>query len=283
MKILFLLLVFTSAAAVAGLVAAYYHRRRVVSGLKAPAGRARVFGLIEGFSHAFLALCKFNERFSGSARYKKILFNARKLNSDITAGRFIFYEQASGAAAFILCGLLFGGVLPAAAAGIAAFFIPAAVLASKAAKKEEEILSQMPDAVDLIACLIEGGLSIQAALGRYARNNSNAFSAELSAVVKKSAFGMTFENAMLSMDEKFKVREISGFVNAFIQADRMGSNVRDIIKDQAEELRKKRFQELKKRAFQAPVKLLIPLMLFIFPVIFIVLFGPLFIRLSGGF
>ena len=80
-----------------------------------------------------------------------------------------------------------------------------------------------------------------------------------------------------------ELKEISNFTNVFIQAEKMGGNIKKILKGQAEDLRNKRFQELKRKAYQAPVKLLIPLIIFIFPVIFIVLFGPIVLKLMSGF
>jgi tight adherence protein C len=95
--------------------------------------------------------------------------------------------------------------------------------------------------------------------------------------------GQSSEDAMRDLDRKLEMKEVTSFVNAFLQAEKMGGNVKKIIKDQAEEVRKRRFQHLKKLAHEAPVKLLIPLMIFIFPVIFIVLFGPIIIKLMQGF
>ena len=101
-------------------------------------------------------------------------------------------------------------------------------------------------------------------------------------VIKNTQLGKSFGDSMREMDEKLSVKELSGFINAFLQADKLGGNVKEIIKGQAAEIRQKRFQYLKKKAHEAPVKLLIPLMLFIFPVIFIVLFAPIVIKLIQG-
>jgi tight adherence protein C len=87
---------------------------------------------------------------------------------------------------------------------------------------------------------------------------------------------------MRKFEEKISLPELTGFIDAVIQADKMGGSIKEIIKAQAAEIRQKRFQYLKKKAHEAPVKLLIPLMLFIFPVIFIILFAPIVIKLIQG-
>lgn len=156
------------------------------------------------------------------------------------------------------------------------------ILKEKVKQKNENILKEMPDAIDIISANIEGGISLTNALKRYVERNQNVFSEELKIVLNKINFGKSFSEALKEMDEKLNLSEITGLVNAFIQADKYGGNVKDIIKAQGDEIRAKRFQYLKKKAHEAPVKLLIPLMIFIFPVIFIVLFGPVVIKLMTG-
>jgi tight adherence protein C len=163
------------------------------------------------------------------------------------------------------------------------YFVPWLVLKAKVREKEAAILSELPDALDIIAANIEGGLSLNMAVSRYVLRNRNVFSDELLFVIKKMQLGRASEEAFREMDKKLDMKETTSFVNAFLQAEKTGGNVKKIIKEQAEEMRKRRFQYLKKLAHEAPVKLLIPLMIFIFPVIFIVLFGPIIIKLMQGF
>lgn len=285
MAIIIAVLVFAGAAAAAAFCARVYFRekeKRALRGDLAPGPGADVrayFGVINR------AVIKFNSRFAPAAMYKKTAFKLKKINAEgaVSVERFIYFQELCALCAFALIFAAAGDVLTALCAAGASFFLPVIVLNSKARKKEEELLAEMPDAVDLIASSIEGGLSLQFALARYTGRNRNCFSGELEAAVKKTRLGLSFEQALRELDAKFELPELSGFVNAFTQADKMGGNVKEIIKAQAEEIRNKRFQELKRRAYKAPVKLLIPLLLFIFPVIFIVLFGPVFIKLSGGF
>ena len=217
-------------------------------------------------------------------RYERAAFNITKLglNEKLSAGSLLFIEQSAAVVSFALLFALSEDFLLAAAMGIAAFFIPSAVLKAKAAEKDAEIMRELPDALDMIAASIEAGLSLNRSIVRYAEKNRNALSDELAEASKKMQFGKSFEEAMTGIDGKLDIPEVSGFINAFVQADKIGGNVREIIREQAEEARKKRFQFLKKKAYEAPVKLLIPLLIFIFPVIFIVLFGPIVIKLLQG-
>ncbi len=194
---------------------------------------------------------------------------------------FVLKEEACAICGAVV-GIIFFPGIAAAAFGTAAFFIPELLLKSKAARKKEEMLREMPDAYDIIAAGIEGGLSAQMALARYASGAKGAFGAELLQAVKQIQLGAGFESALKKMYEKNRVAELGGFISGFIQAEKAGGNIKETIRSQASEIRQKRFMALKKKAHEAPVKLLIPLILFIFPVIFIILFGPVMIKLMNG-
>ena len=86
--------------------------------------------------------------------------------------------------------------------------------------------------------------------------------------------GMSRKEAYNSMAERCKVKEITSFLNALIQAEQMGISIKSVLTSQSETLREERRQAAEEKALKAPVKMLVPLVIFIFPVIFIVLLGP---------
>lgn len=284
MKILFALLILASAAAFAGALALIIYRQnamRALQGHKTAEYYNKIRDVL-GYLKAYIV--KINLRLVKNNRYRNITGMLVKINYEdkISPEYFLFIEEAAVAAGFCVGMVFSGGILAALAAAGAAFFVPELILRSKVRKKLDEILKEMPDAFDIIGANIEGGLSLNMAIARYSSRVKCPFASELMTVIKKIQLGKSFGQAMRELDEKLSIKELSGFVNAFIQADIMGGNVREIIKNQATEIRQKRFQYLKKKAHEAPVKLLLPLMLFIFPVIFIVLFAPIVIKLMQG-
>jgi len=286
MGMLFAVMIFVSAAFFAGawgVISLKQHRINMISGAL---GESKKRGAELFFYNIKAYILKANSRFAGAGRYTGIKDKLSKLNMDVkySAGEFIFLEQT--------CALAFFAVLYAAsmdmfislAGGFAGFFAPSFMLNAKLKKHRESILRELPDAIDIIGANIEGGLSLQKALERYARGNSGVFAEKLFIVVNETGLGKSFGEAMEKLDRDTDIPEVSSFAAAFIQAEKMGGNVKQIIKAQAEDIRNKRFLYLKKKAHEAPVKLLFPLIIFIFPVIFMLLFAPIIIRLlSGGF
>lgn len=225
-----------------------------------------------------------NSNFTENKFYNKInqLLKIINFENKIDKQEFLFIQQISLVVFFVLSLLLFNDFTLSMVLCVLGFYLPFLILKARVNKKQQEIVKELPDAIDVIAANIEGGLSINQAIYKYANTNKNLFAEELQLVLKKIKLGKSFEEVMRELDEKFTIKEISSFVNSFIQAEKTGGNIKKIIKDHAEEIRKKRFQFLKKKAYEAPVKLLIPLILFIFPVIFIVIFGPIIIKMLNG-
>jgi Flp pilus assembly protein TadB len=285
MEIIAVILALTAAASLAGSIAIVVYRQKALRDLKGGKTLSVTHKALEALMLVKKNIIKANSGLTDNKRYEKIYFNLVKINADdrMDKGSFLFAEQAAAVSLLILGLIAFGDVFISMGLGAAGFFIPWLVLQSKVRKKEDAILRELPDALDIIAANIEGGLSLNQAVSRYAARNRNAFSDELMTVIKKMQMGQSSEEALRGLDNKLAMKDVSSFINAFLQAEKMGGNVKKIIKGQAEEVRKRRFQHLKKLAHEAPVKLLIPLMIFIFPVIFIVLFGPIIIKVMQGF
>lgn len=285
MKTVFALLLFISIASFAGAVALISYRQKTIRALAGYNTIEMRKKIREVFVYLRTYIIKINQNLVKNNRYENIVKLLKKINQEdkITPEYFLFLEQLTvivlGLLTFVICGdwLISMGV------AIFAFFLPKLVLREKIRNKQNTILIEMPDAFDIIGANIEGGLSVNQAMSRYCSRIKGVFSAELTIVIRKTQLGKSFSAALFELNEKLSIKELSGFVNAFIQADKSGGNIREIIKNQAIEIRQKRFQYLKKKAHEAPVKLLLPLMLFIFPVIFIVLFVPIVIKLMQGF
>jgi tight adherence protein C len=195
----------------------------------------------------------------------------------ITIERVLAYK---GIAAIV--GALFGLLLPTAlpavvgAAGVGALasFVPDVVLDGRARRRQDEIARGLPDALDLLALTVEAGLGLEQALAIVAEHLHGPLADELTRVLREVELGVSRRDALSALRERTSVPELSGFVVAIIQADEMGASIADVLRVQAAHVRMKRRQRARERAAKTPVKILVPLVLGIFPAIFVVTVGP---------
>jgi len=284
MKILFSIFSFIVASTGFAAIGIMLYRQSAIKKLKGEKTQSVFYKIKDFFSYIKKHIKLINFNFTENRFYNNInqLLKIINFENKIDKQEFLFIQQIFLVVFFVLSLLLFNEFTLSLILCVFGFYLPFLILKAKVNKKQQEIVKELPDAIDVIAANIEGGLSINQAIYKYANTNKNLFAEELQLVLKKIKLGKSFEEVMHELDEKFTIKEITSFVNSFIQAEKTGGNIKKIIKDQAEEIRKKRFQYLKKKAYEAPVKLLIPLILFIFPVIFIVIFGPIIIKMLNG-
>jgi len=292
MAIILTIIIFISTASCAYAIAIIMHRQKTLKAIQ-----GQFYASYYSKAKDFMLYLKdnilaANKKLAIGKRYRNISFDIQKLNLEnkLTTENFLLLQRISAIAMFIIGLLLCDSVVLGIVAGIFGFFIPQLLLKNKVSEKQELILKELPDAIDIITASIEGGLSLSQAISRYAeegdktgQKTKNEFAKEMAVTIKKIQLGKSFEEALTELSARWKMKEMDSFSNIFIQAEKMGGNIKEILRAQAEEMRNKRFQALKKKAYEAPVKLLIPLLLFIFPVVFIVLFGPIVIKLMQGF
>ncbi len=169
---------------------------------------------------------------------------------------------------------------------IAFILLPFGWLIEKARIKDGALLRELPHALDILAACTRAGLSFDAALSQLMENlGEGGLRLELEKLTLDLRMGEGRAKALRSLAERVRLPAIKSFTMAIIQGEKMGTAIGDLLDGQAENVRQREFQRLEKLAQQAPVKLLFPLVFFIFPVIFIVLFVPLamqLISLIGG-
>lgn len=171
--------------------------------------------------------------------------------------------------------LLFGLIL-----GI---LIPRYYLQSKIKGRQNEIRAQMPDVMDLLSVSVEAGLSFDAALLRVGGHAKGALIDELLVVYREIQMGKPRKDALKSLSERSSVEEIKTFSGAMIQAEQLGISIKNVLRVQAQQLRLKRRQIAEEKGMKAPVKMMLPLVAFIFPVIFIILLGPSAVKIFNVF
>lgn len=167
--------------------------------------------------------------------------------------------------------------------GAAGLFLPQMWLRQRAAQRRAQIIKSLPNSFDLITTCVEAGLGLDAALARVAEKVEGPFADELSRTLREIALGKMRRDALRELGERTGVPDLIMFVNAVIQAEQMGSSVGSVLRVQAEQLRVRRRQRAEEQAYKAPVKMIFPLVLCIFPSLFIVILGPAAITILKDF
>lgn len=156
-------------------------------------------------------------------------------------------------------------------------------LKSKVKKRKEAIVRDLPDVMDLLVVSVEAGLGLDAAIVRQYTKNKSPVLAELNGAIREVQMGVPRKTALREMADRCDVKQLSAFVTALLQAEQLGVSVKSVLTAQAERLRTERKQRIQAKAMKAPVKIMLPTVAFIFPVIFIILLGPAAVSLISTF
>lgn len=146
-----------------------------------------------------------------------------------------------------------------------------------------KILRDLPYTLDLITVSVEAGLSFDGAMARVVSNISGEICDEFAKSLKEIRMGIERKVALKKMSDRCDVKELSMFVTAIIQADELGVSLSTVLKIQSANLRELRKQAAREKAMKAPIKMMFPLVLFIFPTIFIIILGPAVINIIKVF
>ena len=168
------------------------------------------------------------------------------------------------------------------------FFFPQLWLQSRIDARQKEIRKAMPDALDLLTICVEAGLGFEAAMSKVSEKWQNELSLALLRAIREIQLGKPRRDALRDMADRIGIPEMTSFVAAVIQSEILGVSLAKVLRIQSDQMRVKRRQHAEEEAHQAPIKMIIPLALLIFPSIFIILLGPAGIQISrtlgaGGF
>lgn len=162
-------------------------------------------------------------------------------------------------------------------------FLLTILLKRNVTSRQIEIMNNIPDALDLITVSVEAGLSFDGAMDRVIRQMPSALSTELAIALKEMRMGKTRREGLRALSERCDVDDLTTLVGALIQADELGVSIGKVLRIQSKQMREKRRQRAREKAMKAPIKLLFPLMFFIFPTIFVILLGPAIIQMIKVF
>ncbi len=165
------------------------------------------------------------------------------------------------------------------------FFLPDLLVYNAGIKRQEAIQLELPNVLDQLLISVEAGLGFESAMARVASNSPGPMAQEMSRALQEMQLGRSRAETYMALAERSSVADLKSFVRAVIQADRYGIGIVRVLKVQASQMRVKRRQRAEEKAMKLPVKVLFPLLLCIFPVLFIVILGPAVINIlqSGLF
>ena len=170
-------------------------------------------------------------------------------------------------------------ILTAMILGVVGYYLPNVYLKSLASKRKTEIDKNLPDVLDLLTVSVEAGLGFDSALAKVTSKTKGPLAHEFIKVLAEIKMGKPRREALKDLTFRCKSDNLANFIGSLIQADQLGVSIGNVLRLQSEQIRQAKRQRTEEQAMKAPVKMLIPLVLFIFPTLFIVLLGPALIEI----
>jgi len=207
-----------------------------------------------------------------SGRFNPASFLALKAGLGLTG---LLWAVIIGAATKPSNGLLLAPVL----AGVG-FIGPETLLTSKIRARREQIRSELPDALDLLAVSVEAGLGLDGAIAKLTEHMQGALVDEFALTLSEMRIGEARHDALRKLAERVPAPELGAFVRSVVQADQLGISLGRILRVQAADSRLRRQAAAEEKAMKAPIKMLFPTAIFIFPSMFVVILGPALLTLT---
>lgn len=233
---------------------------------------------------AFRALGRLGHRLSPTGAYERIeqdlvyAGNPRGWDPErVLAFKIVTPFVAGGLMLALTVSQDLSGLLVVTATGLfaaAGWYAPEWIIRSRAGERQHKIQLDLPDSLDLMSITVQAGLAFDAALTRVARNIHGPLGEEFYRVVQEIQLGKGRSEALRGLADRTEVADLRGFVAAMVQADSFGIPISRVLHVQSREIRIRRRQRAEERAQKLPVKIVFPVVLTIFPSIFVVLLGP---------
>ncbi len=157
---------------------------------------------------------------------------------------------------------------------VGGFWLPQIMLTSRVTRRQKEVRKAMPDALDLLTICVEAGLGFDAAMSKVSEKWENELSLAFARAIREIQLGKVRRDALRDMSDRLGIAEMTSFVAAIIQSEQLGVSMAKILRIQSDQMRVKRRQRAEEEAHKAPVKMIIPMALLIFPTIMIIILTP---------
>lgn len=162
-------------------------------------------------------------------------------------------------------------------------YLPHAFLKMKIKSRNHKAVVELSDFIDLLAVSMEAGLGFDQALSKVVSKKHGVLADEFQRCLEELRLGKTRRESLAGVRERLQVDDIQMLIGNIIQAEQLGIGMVQILRIQSEEVRIRRKQRAEEKAMKAPIKMLFPLVIFIFPCIFIILLGPVLLQLMETF
>jgi tight adherence protein C len=183
----------------------------------------------------------------------------------------------------LLFGFSFYSLLAAAGVGVFGFYLPDLLLYNAGVRRQDKLRKGLADALDMLTVCVEAGLGFDAAILQVARSVDGPIAGEFARLLSEIQIGKSRADAFSDLAERSSVPELKTFVSALVQADRLGLPIAVVLREQTKEMRIARRQRAEEKAQKVTVKILFPLLLCIFPALFVVIIGPGVIQIARAF
>ena len=157
---------------------------------------------------------------------------------------------------------------------ILGFYLPELLLRSRIQRRQTAITKAMPDSLDLLTICVEAGLGLDGAMAKVYEKWDNELSRAFGRVLREIQLGKVRREALKDMADRIGIPEMTSFVAAIIQSEQLGVSMARVLRIQSDQMRIKRRQAAEEQAQKAPIKMLFPMGVLIFPSILIILLGP---------
>lgn len=246
------------------------------------------------FVPMYKALARFGARFTPENQIESIRHQLELAGKSQSMDPATFFGQrvaltlAMGGGAFVLFFLVTDwgptkSVLGVLGGILLGYYLPILQLKSQINRRKDTITKALPDALDLLTICVEAGLGFEQAMGKVYEKWDNELAFAFGRVLQEIQLGKRRSEALRDMSRRMEVPDVTSFVAALVQAEQLGVSIVKILRIQSDQMRVKRRQRAQEKAQQAPVKMIIPMVLLIFPSIWIVLLGPsVIILLESG-
>ncbi|OLN33635.1 Type II/IV secretion system protein TadC, associated with Flp pilus assembly [Desulfosporosinus metallidurans] len=189
---------------------------------------------------------------------------------------------------FALFSLMRAEMLTRSEMGIIGFLVgymfPNSWLKAKVKQRQKEIIKTLPDVLDLLTVSVEAGLGFDAALLKVVEKQKGVLAEEFLRVLQEIKMGRPRRETLRDLASRNKPAEdLSNVVASLVQADQLGISIGGVLRNQAKQIRQKQRQRAEEKAQKAPVKMMIPLVFFVFPSIFIIVIGPAILQIVEMF
>ena len=261
-----------------------YGRVSTATGKELPRFRERA--LTPFVAKAAALMLRVNPKTTTASVSNKLMAAGMRNTSPTT---FLGIKGLLGAGGLVF-GLIVGGAAAPKFALLAALFLaligfmgPTYVLNSRIRKRQTKVAADLPDALDLLSVSVEAGLGFDGAVQKLTEHMEGPLIEEFDFALGEMRIGEGRQEALKKMADRSASPEMSSFVRAIIQADQLGISLGRILRVQAGDSRLKRQMLAEEKAMKAPIKMLFPTVLFIFPAMFLVVLGPAFLNLAKVF